>query len=315
MAAAFDVVCFGEILWDVFEAEPRGDAPMARMFRCELGGSPTNVAAGLARLGVRSAIVGGVGRDRFGQGLKRLLETEGVATDFVVELPNRTGLGFVMRDDEGEPEFLFYGHASADLAITAEHLTPAVGRAKWGLVGTNTLTMPSLAQATRHFLDLVRANDGLVFLDLNVRRHMWPDHQAMRAAIAHLVKDAHVIKASEPDLDALAGPRGLEWLHEHAPAATWILTHGQKGADARGAHGHITVPAVAVRAVDATGAGDAFVAGVLAVLVESGARPGEERWQSADLWTRAIETGHTMGAKAVQSVGAITYLKTLTGIR
>ena len=315
MAAPHDVVCFGEILWDLFEAEPRGDEPMARAFRCEVGGSPTNVAVGLARLGIRSAIVGGVGRDRFGRGLKRLLETEHVATDFVIELPNRTGLGFVMRDTEGEPEFLFYKHDSADLAMTAEDLPPAAGLTKWGLVGTNTLVTPSLAQATRRFLDLIRANDGLLFVDLNVRLHMWSDHDAMRAAIANLVKDAHVIKASEPDLEALAGPRGIEWLETHGPGATWILTRGQHGAAAHGAHGQIAVPATSVRAIDATGAGDAFVAGVLAVLVESGARPGDQRWKDADVWTRALEVGHTMGSKAVRSIGAITGLTGLEAVR
>jgi fructokinase len=315
MPGSYDVVCFGEILWDIFEAEPRAGQPIARAFRAELGGSPANVAAGVARLGLRSAIVGAVGRDRLGQGLKRLLESEHVATDFVVELPNRTGLTFVIRDAEGEPEFLFYRHASADLAITAEHMTPAMGQARWGLVGTSTLVTPSLAEATRHFLDSVRINDGLLFVDLNVRPHLWADREVMRTAIANLLKDASVVKASEPDLEALAGPHGLPWLQEHASGATWILTRGAKGAEAIGAHGDITVPAASVRAIDATGAGDAFVAGVLAVLVESGTRPGDHRWKDAELWTRALEAGHMMGAKAVRSVGAVTGLTDLQAVR
>jgi fructokinase len=288
---------------------------MARMFKCELGGSPTNVAAGLARLGRRSAIAGAVGRDRLGLELKRLLAAERVVTDFVVELPNRTGITFVFRDTDGEPEFLFYRHASADLAITADHLAPAMGRTKWALVGTSTLVTSSLADATWRFLDLVRINDGLVFVDLNVRPHLWSDREAMRAAIASLLKHASVVKASEPDLEALAGPNGLPWLQEHASGATWILTRGENGAEALGAHGHITVPASRVQAIDATGAGDAFVAGVLTVLVEAGTRPSDRLWKSADLWARALEAGHMMGAKAVRSVGAVTGLTDLQGVR
>jgi len=315
MPGPYDVVCFGEILWDIFEAEPRADQPIARTFRAELGGSPANVAAGLARLGRRSAIVGAVGQDRLGQGLKLLLEAERVATDFVIELPNRTGLTFVIRDAEGEPEFLFYRHASADLAITAEHVTPAMGQTMWSLIGTSTLVTPSLAQATRRFLDAVQTNGGLLFVDLNIRPHLWPDRETMRTAIANLLTAAHVVKASEPDLEALAGPHGLPWLQEHASGATWILTRGSHGAEAIGAHGHVTVPAASVRAIDATGAGDAFVAGVLAVLVESGTRPGDHRWQDAALWTRALEAGHMMGARAVRSVGAVTGLTDLQAVR
>ncbi|MDP9148984.1 MAG: PfkB family carbohydrate kinase, partial [Myxococcota bacterium] len=57
-----DVICFGEILWDIFELGRRGTEPLAQRFRRELGGAPANVATGLARLGVRAAVVGGVGR-------------------------------------------------------------------------------------------------------------------------------------------------------------------------------------------------------------------------------------------------------------
>jgi fructokinase len=98
-----DVVCFGEILWDVFEARSRGREPIARVFRRELGGAPANVAVGLARLGVRSAVVGGVGRDRLGLALAARLRHEGVDPRFVLRYDARTGLAFVVRDARGEP--------------------------------------------------------------------------------------------------------------------------------------------------------------------------------------------------------------------
>jgi fructokinase len=315
MPERLDVVCFGEILWDIFETEDRASEPIARAFRSELGGSPANVAAALARLGIRSAVAGAVGQDRMGMALKRLLETERVATDFVVDVPNRTGLTFVVRDPAGEPEFLFYRHASADLAMTAEHVTPAMGLTRWALVGTSTLQTPSLAAATQRFLEMVQANGGLVFVDLNIRAHLWPDRDQMRAAVANLLMGATVVKGSEPDLAALGGEHGERWLEDHAKGATWILTRGGKGAEAVGDHGRVTALAKTVPAVDATGAGDAFVAGVLAVLVGSGARPGHHTWRDASLWTRALEAGNLMGAKAVQRVGAVTGLTELDLVR
>jgi fructokinase len=134
-----DVICFGEILWDIFEARPRGSDPIARTFRRELGGAPANVATGLARLGVRAAVVGGVGRDRFGDALVAHLRQDHVDVRFVLKLPNRTGLAFVTPGARGEPAFLFYRHESADISLRAEHIAPAMGRARWVLVGTSTL--------------------------------------------------------------------------------------------------------------------------------------------------------------------------------
>lgn len=315
MTERFDVVCFGEILWDIFEAEPRGDRPIARTLRCELGGSPANVAAGLARLGARTAIVGGVGRDRLGLALKHLLETEGVSTDFVADLPNRTGITFVVRDPRGEPEFLPYRHAGADLAITAAHVTPAMGRTRWGLVGSNSVLTASLALATAQFVDVVRAGNGLLFVDLNVRTHLWPDQEQMRVAVTKLLEHAHVVKASDADLAALAGADGEPWVDLNRRHATWILTHGNRGASAVGEHGRVSVSTQSVHTVDATGAGDAFVAGVLAVLLTADARPGGARWKDSRLWTRALQAGHLMGAKAVGAVGAITGLTELEDVR
>jgi len=81
-----DVVCFGEILWDMFETRPRRHVvvSIAREYRRELGGAPANVATGLARLGARVAVVGGVGRDSFGEALVTHLANDGVDVRFVV---------------------------------------------------------------------------------------------------------------------------------------------------------------------------------------------------------------------------------------
>jgi fructokinase len=137
----------------------------------------------------------------------------------------------------------------------------------------------------------------------------------MRVAVTHLLDHAHVVKASDADLAALGGSQSKQWLDRNRRDATWILTHGDRGADAIGDHGRIAVPAHRVDTIDATGAGDAFVAGVLAVLVTADARPGGDQWKDARLWARALEAGHLMGAKAVGSVGAITGLTQLDDVR
>lgn len=315
-ATMLDVVCFGEILWDLFESTPRGREPIARTFRRELGGAPANVATGLARLGARVAVVGGVGRDRFGDALLGHLQGDGVDTRFVRRLPNRTGLTFVVRDARGEPDFLFYRHDSANLAIRAEHVRPAMGRARWALVGTSTLMTPDLAAATVRFLEVAARGDAHLFVNLNVRAHLWRDRKTMQDAIAALAAGASLVKASEADLREVAGARGgLRWLSRHAPQATWLVTRGAGAATAIGEHGDVKMPALRTRCVDATGGGDAFIAGSLATLLSAGAVPGTSAWRDAAVWTAALRAGHMMGKKAVSLPGAVAGVNKLEGVR
>jgi fructokinase len=310
-----DVVCFGEILWDVFEAGARGREAIARAFRRELGGAPANVATGLARLGVRAAVVGGVGRDRLGAALVEHLRRDRVDTRFVLHFPNRTGLTFVVRDGRGEPEFVFYRHDSADLAVRAADVTPPMGRSRWALVGTSTLMTRELEQATARFLDVADRGGARTFVDLNVRAHLWTDRALMQRTIARLVRRAAIVKASDADLREVSGKAGLGWLQHHAPRATWLVTRGAGVASAIGAHGEVEMSALGARCVDATGAGDAFIAGALATVVRAGAVPGSSAWRDAGVWRAALEAGHMMGKKAVSRPGAVAGLVGLGRVR
>jgi fructokinase len=311
-----DVVCFGEILWDIFERErARRGEPMAREFRLELGGAPANVATGLARLGVRAALVGGVGQDRLGDALLGHLRADGVDTRFVLRLPNRTGITFVIRDRRGEPDFLFYRHESADLALRAKHVTLAMGRARWVLLGTSTSMTPELAKATDRFLDVAERAGAPVFLDLNVRPHLWPSRAAMRRAIEKLASRAALIKASDADLEAIGTRSARRWLDKHAPQASALITRGADLASALGTHGDIHVRALRARCVDATGAGDAFIAGALATLIAARATPATRSWADPDLWRLVVRAGHQMGKKAVSRVGAVAGVHDLGDVR
>ena len=312
---ALDVVCFGEILWDIFERAPaRPGEAIAREFRRELGGAPANVATTLARLGVASAVVGGIGLDKFGEALTQHLEADGVSTQHLIRLKDRTGLTFVTRDALGEPAFLFYRHETADVAVRAEHVTSEMGQAKWVLVGSSTMMTPTLAAATERFLAVAEQAGAHLVVDLNVREHLWASKAQMRDAVAQLVKRASIVKGSFADLVAITGRRDILWLADHAPKATWILTQGAKGASAIGNHGFVARPSLKAKCVDATGAGDAFIAGILAALLAANALPGTPAWKDERVWTRALEVGHQLGAKAVTGIGAVTAVVNLESV-
>jgi fructokinase len=218
-------------------------------------------------------------------------------------------LTFVVHRGRGEPAFVPYRLGTADGAIRPGHVTPAMSRARWILLGSSTLTTPALAAATNRLVDAAERAGRPILVDLNVRRHLWPSGATMRRAIAALAARATVIKASDGDLRAL-GQRtdGYRWLERHAPGATWLVTRAGLRASARGTHGQVDLTPRPVRCVDATGAGDAFVAGCLAALVVVRAVPGSSAWKDARFWTSVLRIGHMMGMKAVSRRGAVAGL-------
>ncbi len=308
-----DVLCFGELLWDFYEAEPRGDKePIAKVFRRELGGTAANVAVTLARLGIKTGVVGAVGSDKLGAALDAQLSVEGVDTAGIVEVPASTGVTFVTTSATGEATFT--PHRGADLLLGEGSVTSAMGKARFVLVSSTSM-MPSMRAATEKLIAAVEKAKSTLVVDLNVRAHLWTDADEMRAAARDLVGRAALVKASERDLGAVAGKRGMSWLDDNAKNATWVLTRGENGAAAVGGHGQATAPTKRVRCLDRSGGGDAFVAGVLAVLVRGGAKPGGPEWRDPRLWTRALEVGHVLGAKAVAALGATTGVSNLDDVK
>ncbi len=293
-----DVVAFGEVLWDLFEL-PGG------VYRRELGGAPCNVAIVASRLGLRASIVGAVGKDALGDALAVALAKEGVEVSSLLRLPNRTGIAFVRRDDQGEPSFLFYRHETADMSVAPRHLRPRMARARFALLGTSTLVCEPLRAATERFVSLARQQGAHLVVDLNVRAHLWDHGPTMRRRIASLLRHAAVVKGSAVDARLLGGVR---WIEEHAPDAAIILTRGAESARAWGPFGEVERPALRARCVDATGAGDAFIAGVVAVLARRGAVPGSAAFADPRVFSDALDVGHMLGKLAVSKIGAVAGL-------
>ena len=192
---------------------------------------------------------------------------------------------------------------------TTQRMTDAMGRCRWALVGTSTMMTERLAAATQCFLDAAAKAGAAVLVDLNVRAHLWPDARTMRAKMAELVARAGLVKASDADLRAVGGKGdGLRWLEENAPRASWLVTRGSGVASAIGEHGEVRAPALRAKCVDATGAGDAFIAGSIAALLAGRAVPGTPAWRDPALWSAALRVGHIMGKKAVSRPGAVAGL-------
>jgi fructokinase len=264
------LVC-GEALFDFFSEEDASGQASRVNYKAIAGGSPFNVAVGLRRLGIESALLGGVSNDFLGQRLLQVLKDEGVSQRFLLEFAAPTTLAMVAVGANGSPQYSFRGEGCADRQLTLEHL-PTLGDEIRGVhIGSFSLVVQPIGDT---LLSLVKRESGkrLISLDPNVRLNPQPDIQLWRERVAELVKHADMIKVSDEDLHLLYPDQSPEsvlqgWLQHRCQLV--FLTRGGDGASVFSRqHGSWSQPAVKVVMADTVGAGDTFQAALIAWLTE-----------------------------------------------
>ncbi|NVZ59708.1 carbohydrate kinase [Pseudomonas edaphica] len=264
------LVC-GEALFDFFSEEDASGQASRVNYKAIAGGSPFNVAVGLRRLGIESALLGGVSNDFLGQRLVQVLKDEGVSQRFLLEFAAPTTLAMVAVGANGSPQYSFRGEGCADRQLTLEHL-PTLGDEIRGVhIGSFSLVVQPIGDT---LLSLVKRESGkrLISLDPNVRLNPQPDIQLWRERVAELVKHADLIKVSDEDLHLLYPDQSPEsvlqgWLQHRCQLV--FLTRGGDGASVFSRqHGSWSQPAVKVVMADTVGAGDTFQAALIAWLTE-----------------------------------------------
>ena len=266
------LVC-GEALFDVFSLE-NSNRSNELGFTAIAGGSPFNVAVGLRRLGVESALFGGLSSDYLGARLRRVLEEERVDYRYVVTSDAPTTLAMVGLDTNGSAQYQFRGEGCADRQVTLAHLPELDERVRGLHVGSYTLVVQPVADTLMALVERER-DRRLISLDPNVRLNPQPDVALWRRQVEAFAGHAHVIKASEEDIALLYPGRETRdvargWLNERCRLV--FVTNGADGASVHCAHGSWQRPAEALLSVrDTIGAGDTFQAAVLACLARLGA--------------------------------------------
>jgi len=281
------VVC-GEALIDVFAA---GETATGFTLDARIGGSPFNVALGLARLAQPVSFFGGVSRGFLGERLLRALREEGVATGSVVEVDAPTTLGLVGLDARGVPSYAFYGHGGADRQLTPSALSrlPAATRAFH--FGSYTMVVEPVAATLRTLVEREHPR-SLIAYDPNIRLNVEPDLSRWREVLQWMLPRTHLLKVSEEDLALLypdVSPQalGAQWAQQGV--ALVVVTRGSEGAWAWTVHDHLSVPSVPTTLIDTVGAGDTFQAALLTWLAENDAlAPAALRELRADALTNAL---------------------------
>lgn len=269
-----DIVCLGELLIDMLPAEVGRSLVEVSAWRPKPGGAPANVAVAAARLGAQSAFIGKVGDEAFGHYLAGVLRGEGVDVGGMrYDGEARTGMAFIAKPDANSYDILFYRNPGADMRLRPDELDrEMLAGARAFHFGSISLIQEPSRSATLEAIRAARGGGAFVSFDVNYRPDLWSRDRA-RDEVRAVLGSVDLMKVNELELELLAGSidvaRGSQELLAYGPSLC-VVTLGSEGSYFRAAQGGETVAPFRVRTVDATGCGDAFVAGLLWQLVSGG---------------------------------------------
>ncbi|WP_282033637.1 aminoimidazole riboside kinase [Metabacillus indicus] len=302
------IISLGEALIDFIPVDSEN-----LVYQKSPGGAPANVAVGLARLGAPSSFLGKVGDDVLGTFLKETLQSFGVNTDHMLLTKEaKTGAVFITLAEGGERSFDFYIDPSADRFLHEENLDVSLfAESKILHYGSISMISEPSKNATVKAVELARENGMIVSYDPNLRLSLWENEETAKETILSMFGKADLIKISEEELEFLTGESDIEKGVEKLAAYNiplLFITMGSEGSYAFTKNGAVKIDAMRVNAVDTTGAGDAFVSGILYQLHELETHPGELK---ADELKRIGRFASVSGGLAASVKGAMTALPTL----
>ena len=276
-----------------------------RLLPCP-GGAPANVAVGIARLGGTSGFIGRVGDDPFGALMQRTLLTEGVDITYLKQDEwHRTSTVLVDLNDQGERSFTFMVRPSADLFLETTDL-PCWRHGEWLHLCSIALSAEPSRTSAFTAMTAIRHAGGFVSFDPYIREDLWQDEHLLRLCLRQALQLADVVKLSEEEWRLISGKtqndRDICALAKEYEIAMLLVTKGAEGVVVcyRGQVHHFA--GMSVNCVDSTGAGDAFVAGLLTGLSSTGLSTDEREMR------RIIDLAQRCGALAVTAKGAMTAL-------
>lgn len=274
--SGFDVMALGELLIDFTE---NGKSAQGNpLFEANPGGAPCNVLAMLARLGKKTAFIGKVGRDFFGDQLKEALEEVGIdASALRMDEQVHTTLALVHTYPDGDRDFSFYRNPGADMMLTeAEIPEEQIAASRILHFGTLSMTHEGVRAATQKALAAAKKNGVLISFDPNLRPPLWPSLEAAKQQVLCGLGYCDVLKISDNEITWLTGTQdydeGVAWIRSRYPDIALILVSlGKEGSRAYYGKETVEVPAfVRQDTVETTGAGDTFCGCVLNYILEHG---------------------------------------------
>lgn len=341
----WDITAVGELLMDMAPVSVKDeDGALASAYLPKPGGAPANCIAQLAKLDKHVAMIGCVGDDFFGSRILQALKAAQIDTACVqVDGDIPTTLAFVSLNEEGDREFTFYRKPGADLRLkwdkTAEDY---ITQSRIFHAGTLSLVDEPARTTTMEAAKCAEKAGSLISFDPNFRLNLWSTFHDLWEATSAMLPYAHVVKISGDELVAFCHPdrvsmtekkngkleydlpaadpkdeaieEGINTVFDQHPQLKLLaVTFGAKGSILATRDKKQFVPAFAIRAVDTTGSGDAFMGALLSCLLEAGKRDVDNQcesipWDKLDLeaigrFANACGAYTAMGYGAIPSLG------------
>lgn len=300
-----DLYSIGEMVIDFIPGSEPGS------YVRNAGGAPANVAIAMTRNGLKAGMCCSVGADDFGRFLMKTLEENqvrrikpGLCEEAI------TTMAFVNLAENGERTFTFARKPGADMFLSEEDVKEEDIKESCIIhAGSCSLSASPASEATVRALKLGHEYKKLVSFDVNYRNLMWKDDQeACAKAVLNLLPYVDILKISEEEVDTLGGEAGLPELMERYSLTLIVETLGSAGAKCYFDGRVFSVEGKKAKAVDATGAGDAFWGGFLSSLRIQGVEQAGQL--TAEVIEKALKYGNTAGWICVQHKGAISSLPT-----
>jgi 5-dehydro-2-deoxygluconokinase len=280
----YDLVSLGRANMDLYSQDIGVAFADVTGFDAAVGGSPTNIAIGVSRLGLRSVALTAVGDDGVGEFVRRYLGNEGVVTDFIPTIRGKlTSLAMVGVQPPDNFPLSFYREDPADIYLTRSHVDKVPFDSVRALqVSGNALSRGSCAEAALHALEVARRHDVTTFMDLDLRPSDWAAASDFGTSVAKAIPTVDVVIGTEEEFYAAVMPtpertmRGQRVPEDErndlenaisrvrvSPSQTFVIKRGQRGATISSADGSMDVRGFAVDVINTVGAGDAFASGLI----------------------------------------------------
>jgi len=320
-----DFLTIGELLVDFCQTAPGPHG--YPQYEAMPGGAPANVAVAMAKWGLRAGFIGNVGQDALGAMLAATLEQNGVDCSRLLPSRQTTSLAMVSLAPDGDRSFAFYWKDTSCATLEARLAESGNVGSRIFHFGSVTLSTPQSRETTLAAVRAARDGGAIISFDANLRPGLWAwEPERAREPILEAMALSGIVKLSEEELYFLAGiqaapgamlrddPRTgrlMAGLREDTGVELLFVTFGSEGARWLGRRGEGALDSLKVKAVDTTGAGDCFMAGVLSRFLALGRDLPE---LSAGDCLEMARRGVTAGALSTTRRGAIPSIPALDEI-
>lgn len=271
----YDVTALGELLIDFTENGVSGQGNP--IYEANPGGAPCNVLAMLAKLERKTAFIGKVGQDIFGNRLKEILAETGIdISNLVMDKDVRTTLAFVETFPDGDRDFSFYRNPGADMMLREDEVNEDILRdTKLFHFGTLSMTHEEVRRATKKAVETAKAAGAVLSFDPNLREPLWNSLEEAKEQTAYGLSQCDFLKISDNEIRWFTGEEdfdvGIRKLQEQYDIPLIVLSMGKDGSRAYYKDLRVEVaPFLQENTIETTGAGDTFGACCLHYVLKCG---------------------------------------------